>query len=71
MNWARNAWLEICNSDIEYIQKLNLPEPGETIYKVYSEFKKEKAGNLFINKRIAMYWIDDRYKEKNEIAFPF
>jgi hypothetical protein len=58
-------------SDIEYIQKLNLLDPGETIYKFYSEFKKEKAGNFFTNKRIAMYWIDDRHKEKNEISFAF
>ena len=58
-------------SDIEYIQKLNLLDPGETIYKFYSEFKKEKAGNFFTNKRIAMYWIEDRNKEKNEISFAF
>src|SRR6202000_3276901 len=58
-------------SDIEYIQKLNLLDPGETIYKFYSEFKKEKAGNFFTNKRIAMYWIDDSHKEKNEISFAF
>ena len=58
-------------SDIAYIQKLNLLEPGEVIYKFYSEFKKEKAGNFFTNKRIAMYWIEDRYKEKNEISFAF
>ena len=58
-------------SDIEYIQQLNLLHPGETIYKFYSEFKKEKAGNFFTNKRIAMYWIDDKHKEKNEISFAF
>lgn len=58
-------------SDIEYIQQLNLLEPGEVIYKFYSEFKKENAGNFFTNKRIAMYWIDDRHKEKNKILFAF
>jgi len=58
-------------SDIEYIERLNLLAPGEKIYKFYSEFKKEKAGNFFTDKRIATYWIDDRHKEKNEISFAF
>jgi hypothetical protein len=58
-------------SDIEYIQNLDLLEPGETIYKFYSEFKKDKAGNFFTNRRIAMYWIDDRHNKKSEISFAF
>jgi hypothetical protein len=58
-------------SDIEYIEKLGLLDRDEKIYKFYSEFKKEKAGNFFTNKRIAVYWIDDRHKEKNEISFAF
>jgi len=61
----------LSNSDIEYVRKLNLLGPGETIYKFYSEFKKEKAGNFFTNRRLATYWIDDRHKEKNEISFAF
>jgi hypothetical protein len=58
-------------SDIEFIEKLNLLDRDEKIYKFYSEFRKERAGNFFTNKRIAAYWIDDRHNEKNEISFAF
>lgn len=61
----------LSKSDVEYIQGLHLLDKGEKVYKFYSEFKKENAGNFFTDKRIATYWIDDRNKEKNEISFAF
>lgn len=61
----------LSRSDIEYIQGLGLLDKGEKIYKFYSEFKKKNAGNFFTDKRIAMYWIDGRNKEKNQISFAF
>jgi hypothetical protein len=48
-----------------------LLDRDEVIYKFYSEFKNDRAGNFFTNKRIAKYWIDSRHKEKNEISFAF
>ncbi len=59
----------LSKSDIDYIKSLNLLDTDEKIYKYYSEFKKKKAGNFFTNKRIAKYWIDERDKEKNQLAF--
>lgn len=61
----------LSKSDIEYIQGLNLLDKNEKIYKFYSEYKKKVAGNFFTDKRVAKYWIDERDKEKNQIAFAF
>src|SRR5436305_13303777 len=61
----------LSETDIEYIQSLNLLDKDEKIYKFYSEYKKKVAGNFFTNKRIAKYWIDERNKEKNQISFAF
>jgi hypothetical protein len=58
-------------SDIKYIRNLRLLDSDEKIYKFYAEFKKDRAGNFFTNKRITTYWIDIRYKEKNEVSFAF
>lgn len=55
--------------DLERIQKLNLLDKDEKIYKFYSEFKKEVAGNFYTDRRIAKYWIDERNKTKDSIAF--
>ena len=56
-------------SDIERIQKLNLLDKDEKIYKFYSEFKIEVAGNFLTDKRLAKYWIDEKDKTKDEISF--
>lgn len=61
----------LSDTDIKYIQSLNLLDKDEKIYKFYSEFKKKNAGNFFTDKRIAKYWIDDRDKEKNQVQFAF
>ncbi|RZJ48864.1 MAG: hypothetical protein EOO44_19390 [Flavobacterium sp.] len=53
--------------DIKYIKSLNLLTDGENIYKFYSEYKKDVAGNFFTDRRIATYWIDNRNPKKNEI----
>ena len=57
--------------EIENINKLKILDQDEKIIKFYSEFKAESAGNFFTDKRIAMYWIDDRHKEKSKISFAF
>ena len=59
------------NDDITRIQKLNLLDKNETVYKFYSEYKRNIAGNFFTNKRLATYWIDEKGKSKNKIAFAF
>lgn len=50
--------------DLKYIKSLNLLSDGENIYKFYSEYKKNVAGNFFTDKRIATYWIDERNSKK-------
>jgi hypothetical protein len=54
-----------------FIQSLNLLEKDEPIYKFYSEFKNEVAGNFFTDRRMAKYWIDERDKSKNKIEFAY
>lgn len=61
----------LSKKDIERIQKLNLLDSGEKVYKFYSEFKNEVAGNFFTDKRLAKYWIDEKDKTKGEISFAF
>lgn len=58
-------------ADIKFIKNLNLLEDKEVIYKFYSEYKKEYAGNFFTNRRVATYWIDKRDKTKNIIQFAY
>ncbi len=55
-------------ADIERIQKLNLLDKDERIYKFYSEFKKDVAGNFFTDRRIAKYWIDEKDRTKDVAA---
>lgn len=59
------------NEDLKYIKSLNLLSDGENIYKFYSEYKKNVAGNFFTDKRIATYWIDERNSKKNEINYAY
>jgi hypothetical protein len=58
-------------ADIELIRKLNLLDKDEKIYKFYSEFKNEVAGNFFTDRRIAKYWIDERDKTNEMTSFAF
>src|SRR5258708_37521427 len=58
-------------SDVQYIEKLGLLEPGEKIHKFYSQYKNKNAGNFFTDKRMAKYWIDEKDKGKNEFSFAF
>jgi hypothetical protein len=60
---------QLSKSDINRIQKLNLLDKGEVIYRFYSNFKNSVAGNFFIDRRIAMYWIDERDKTKDHVSF--
>ena len=57
-------------TDIKRIQKLNLLDKDEKIYKFYSEFNNKVAGNFFTNKRLAKYWIDNKNKTK-EVSYAF
>ncbi|MFH6988958.1 hypothetical protein ACHRVW_14540 [Flavobacterium collinsii] len=57
--------------DIKFIKSLNLLADSEHIYKFYSEYKKNVAGNFFTNRRIATYWIDERNSKKNEINYAY
>jgi len=61
----------LSKTDIERIQKLNLLDKDEKIYKFYSEFKNKVAGNFFTDRRIAKYWIDENDKTKDVTVFAF
>src|SRR5664279_3516123 len=61
----------LSKTDIDRIQKLNLLDKDERIYKFYSEFKSDVAGNFFTNKRLAKYWIDKKDKTKDQISFAY
>lgn len=54
-----------------YIQSLSLLDSNEHIYKFYSNFKNECAGNFFTNKRIAAYWVDERDKSKDRTDYAY
>ena len=61
----------LSKTDIDRIQKLNLLDKNEKIYKFYSEFKSDVAGNFFTDKRLAKYWIDKKDKAKDQISFAY
>jgi hypothetical protein len=61
----------LSKQDIELIQKLKLLDKDERIYKFYSEFKKNVAGNFYTEKRIASYWLDEHDTSKNKIEFAY
>jgi len=59
----------LSENDIDRMQKLGLLDKGEVIYEFYSESKNSVAGNFFTDRRIAMYWIDERDKAKDQVSF--
>lgn len=61
----------LSKSDIKYLEKLQLLDRDEKIYKFYSEFNFEHAGNFYTNKRIASYWIDSRNSKKNMLNYAY
>lgn len=61
----------LSKTDVDRIQKLNLLDKDEKIYKFYSEFKSDVAGNFFTDKRLAKYWIDKKDKTKDQISFAY
>jgi len=61
----------LSKTDIDRIQKINLLDKDEKIYKFYSEFKSNVAGNFFTDKRLAKYWIDKKDKTKDQISFAY
>ncbi len=52
--------------DIEFIRALGLLANDESIIFFYSNFTKDKAGNLITSKRIGHYWLDPHGKTKNK-----
>ena len=62
---------KLSNSDVALIQRLHLLDRGERICKFYSEYKTKVAGNFFTDKRLACYWMDERDKSKDRIAFAY
>jgi hypothetical protein len=57
--------------DILRLKEMRLLEKDETVYKFYSEYRKDVSGNFFTDLRIATYWIDKRNSKKNEIEFAY
>ncbi|WPQ66471.1 hypothetical protein SIO70_16555 [Chitinophaga sancti] len=56
---------------IQRLRDLHLLDEDETIYQFYSNYRKRIAGNFVSSKRVATYYIDDRSKSKDEIAFAY
>ncbi|OMP79965.1 hypothetical protein BW716_07040 [[Flexibacter] sp. ATCC 35208] len=56
---------------IQRLKDLHLLDEDETIYQFYSNYRKRIAGNFVSSKRVATYYIDDRSKSKDEIAFAY
>lgn len=61
----------LSKADIDFIKSLHLLDDGEKIEKFYSNYKKKVAGNFFTDRRLAVYWVDTQYEEKNERSFAF
>lgn len=61
----------LTKQDFELLRSLNLLDTNENIYKFYSEFKKNVAGNFYTDKRLASYWLDENDDNKNKIDFAF
>ena len=61
----------LSKTDVERIRKLNLLDKDEKIYKFYSEYTNNVAGNFYTDKRMASYWYDghDKTKDKNVFAY--
>ncbi|CAD0009755.1 hypothetical protein [Flavobacterium salmonis] len=57
--------------DLKYIKSLGLLTESEIVYKFYSEYKKDVAGNFFTDRRVATYWIDKRNSKKNEVNYAY
>ena len=62
---------ELSKADINRMKALKILDEGESVFKFYSEDRKQTAGNFFTNKRIATYWIDPRDKSKDEVFSAF
>lgn len=56
---------------VQRLKDLNLLDEDETIYQFYSNYRKRIAGNFVSSKRVATYYIDDRSKSRDEIAFAY
>lgn len=61
----------LAKQDIERIQKLDLLNKDEKIYKFCSEFKNSVAGNFYTDKRLASYWLDEHDQSKNKVQYAF
>lgn len=61
----------LSQEEVDYVKRLNLLDDGENIIAFYSEYNIKGAGNFFTDRRLAAYWIDDRYAEKNDTVFAY
>ncbi len=61
----------ITSKHLDLLHTLNLLGKEEHLYKFYSEYKKDIAGNFYTDKRLACYWIDKNDTSKNKIEFAF
>jgi|GEM_PF-7082098 len=56
---------------VQRLKTLHLLDEDETIFQFYSNYRKRIAGNFVSNKRVATYYLDDRSKTMDEIAFAY
>ena len=72
--WSCNANYSnqvLTKADTIRIQKLGLLDTNEIIISYTANYKKEVTGSFFTNKRVAYYWIDERYVDRNIIEFAY
>lgn len=61
----------LTKDDTLRIRKLGLLDKNEKIIKFTASYKKQVSGNFYTTKRVAHYWIDERYAEKNSINYAY
>lgn len=61
----------LSKQDVERLRSLKLLDTDEHLYKFYSEYKNNVAGNFYTDKRLASYWLDEHDQSKNKIQYAF
>jgi hypothetical protein len=61
----------LTKEDTVRIRRLGLLDTTESIIRYTANYEKEVAGNFYTNKRVAQYWIDERYADRNLINYAY
>lgn len=57
--------------ELSFIREVGMLDPKETVHRFYSNFKLQKAGSFFTDKRMVHYWLEgsDTRQHQRECAF--